>query len=229
MSDVLAIIPARAGSKGIPNKNFKPLAGISPMNRAIRVCHELRGVVRDFVVTSDMDWESNARYFADEPGWQYGRFLYAPAPLHTDDCPMIDVVKDVLARVPGSDDQIVVLLQPTQPLRKPEHVTAAINLLRDKGAGTVMSVVQLESIDKLLMYTDWDRGALTSCGSAAERRQHARPTFKRDGTVYAWRRGEGYMPHPWWPMIMDPDDTCALDEPRDWDEAERRLETLAHR
>jgi hypothetical protein len=49
-----------------------------------------------------------------------GDVAHAPAPLHTDDCAMVDVIKDVLARVPGPEDQIIVLLQPTQPLQRTE-------------------------------------------------------------------------------------------------------------
>ena len=106
---------------------------------------------------------------------------------------MIDVVKDVLARWPHGDP--IVLLQPTQPLRRPEHVAQAISLLTTE----VDSVVTI-GLDR----------------------------FVRDGTAYVfWRRtvektdtiyGDAVVLMP-----IPAKDTCPLDTPEQWDEAERRL------
>jgi len=143
---------------------------------------------------------------------------------------MIDVVKDALARIPGPPDQIIVLLQPSQPLRQPKHVKAAIELLEARGtshgadAGCVISVVPTESIDKVYTRNDWE---LWPCGRGVERRQDARPTFKRDGTVYAWRRSSYLYAHPWIALDIDPRESCSLDTPEDWAEAERRLRAQA--
>jgi N-acylneuraminate cytidylyltransferase len=216
MSNVLAIVPARSGSRGIPNKNFRELCGVSPVERATTVA---KLVADQVIISSDnpyalANWNSLVT-------WE--RLLLAPAPLHTDTCKMIDVVRDVLDRVPGPEDQIIVLLQPTQPLRTPAHVQAAIQLLT-AGARCVVSVTPATSPDKLWKH-DLHEGAMYPWvdTSVIERRQDARPAFKADGTVYAWRRRDDYWDWPFTPLLIPPEETQALDTPADWAEAERRL------
>lgn len=236
MSEVLAIIPARSGSKGIPNKNFRSLAGLSPMNRAIRVCHETRRMVPlDFWVSSDIDWGANERFGNEEPAYRIGHWLYAPAPLHTDTCPMIDVIQDVLARVPGPPEQIIVLVQPTQPLRQPKHLTAAISLLEGSQADSVVSVVEVPrqyhgdwqyGIAAGQLYQAWDTDRRGDNPPAT--RQELDPQYVRDGTVYAfWRKTVALFGTIYgqscYPLVMDPAETCPLDTLEDWAEAERRL------
>jgi N-acylneuraminate cytidylyltransferase len=159
------------------------------------------------------------------------RYLYAPAPLHTDTCPMIDVVRDVLDRVPGPQDQIIVLLQPTQPLRQPYHIAAAILALEQNGgADSIVSVVELPATHAAgwqawiapdgALIQDWTQHP--SC------RQDLPKAYIRDGTVYAFRRGTvrrcgniyGFTVRP---LIIPQDETCPLDTLADWADAERRL------
>jgi N-acylneuraminate cytidylyltransferase len=216
--NTLAIVPARIGSKGVPRKNWRELVGMSPADRAL-LCARQAGIPASLIYLST-DGE-----YPDEPPHDdiAFRYHYAQAPLHTDTCPMRDVVADVLGRVPGPPEQIVVLLQPTQVLRTPAHVQAAIALL-EAGARSVVSVTPATSPDKLwradvfpgVMYP-W-RDTL-----AVERRQDARPAFKADGTVYAWRRRDDYWTWPFTPLLIPPDESCPLDSLADWAEAERRL------
>lgn len=206
---VLAIIPARAGSKGIPNKNFKPLAGgYSPWELAAH-CAESCGI--PWVVSTDHP------EFCQFPG-----FLKRPAELAQDDTPMIAVVEHALAEIKGPPDQIILLLQPTQPLRQPKHIAAAVALLYAQMSfdGCAISVIPTESIDK--MYVRLGR-ELFPCGLAVERRHDGKPTFKRDGTVYAWYRRSRLYARPWLALDIDPAETCSLDTEADWAEAERRL------
>ena len=217
--NVLALIPARAGSRGIQNKNFKPLAGLSPLDRVRDLCGRL-GL--RYVVSSDCDLGLVG------PSW-----LRRPSELAQDDTPMVDVVQHALAAIPGPEDQIILLVQPTQPLRQPKHLQMAITLLQWSEADSVVSVVELPrthhpdwqgSVIGGLLVT-WDRQAWSTVPSG---RQALRPTYIRDGTVYAfWRRtvtehgsiyGEDVRP-----LIIPPEETCALDTPLDWAEAERRL------
>lgn len=228
MSDVLAIIPARAGSKGIPGKNFMFLAGVSPLERAIRTLG--RAGIREFVVSTDRAWtrELWADPWPDDLAFFWtevtGHWKARPPELARDDTPMIDVVKHVLDTISGPDDQIIVLLQPTQPLREPKHVVAAIDLLTQGGRGSVVSAIEAESVDKLLVYTL--DGLIPAAPTFVERRQDGVATFRLDGTVYAWRRQDGYLPRPWWPLVIPASESCPLDTPDDWIEAERRLKAL---
>lgn len=226
MKDILAIVPARRGSQGIRDKNVRHLAGISPVARAIRVALAAR--IPQIVVTTDYPrarigtWPATVRY------------LRRPARLATATAPMIAVVQDVLWRVPGSPDQIIVLLQPTQPCRVVRHVQSAIRALRRSGADSVVSVRRLpltQSPASLCRITaegrlvPWDAQSWTA---VPLRRQEAEPTYEREGTVYAcWRRtvetyASMYGPDTW-PFIIRASDTCPLDTVEDWAKAVLRL------
>ena len=249
MSDVLAIVPARSGSRGIVGKNFTPLVGLAPVLRAYQVAK----VVADRVLVS-----------VDEDGWWHPALdddafdnwddaVCRPPELATDECPMVDVVQDALARIPGPSDQIVVLLQPTQVLRTPAHVQVAIALLRETQADSVVSVVELPQahspelvavcyqgrlVPWLARWADeairYDRADLRvpTWADVPSRRQAASQAYIRDGTVYAfWRRtvdedgtiyGQDVRP-----LIIPAAETCPLDTPADWAEAERRLRERA--
>ena len=93
---VLAIVPARAGSKGIPNKNFAPLAGISPLRRALDCAATAR--CDEVVISSDALVAEHLPPFHDGEPFS---ILPRPAELAQDDTPMVDVVAHVLREIPG--------------------------------------------------------------------------------------------------------------------------------
>ena len=214
--DPLIIIPARLGSKGIPNKNFRLLNGRSPLDRAID-CAKLAGFSNIVVTTDHPDT-------ALLPG-----NLLGMAPLHTDTCSMVDVVLDVLQRVPGSDDQRVLLAQPTQPLRQPKHLHMAIGLLFHYYS--VASVIGVEPAAKLYYRrADAFESILTQ---TVERRQEAFPTFACDGTIYGFQRW-WFLAHrifhsPSTYMLRIPkSEACRLDDLEDWAIAEQRVPAYQH-
>jgi CMP-N,N'-diacetyllegionaminic acid synthase len=160
---------------------------------------------------------------------------------------MVDVIKDVLARVPGPEDQIICLLQCTQPLREPKHVQAAIALLEASEADSVVSVVEVpKALHPLWQFTIehqnlvrayWhEDGPQTWTGRWSwlkGSRQQLPQTYARDGTVYAfWRRTvtqhDTLYGNVVVPLIIDPRETCSLDSMTDWQEAERRLKERDH-
>lgn len=204
----IALIPARLGSKGIPNKNFAPLYHMSPLERAVSCC----------IGAGITPWVSS-----DAPNalkWPY--WLDRPADLADDTTPMAAVVGDFLTRVPGEPDEIILLVQPTQPLREPKHLRAALELVEQYGS--VMSVTQTESINKLYYQ---GRDSLIPFGVPVERRQMTRPTFRCDGTVYGFRRRDGYFHYRTaTPLFIPAEETASLDTPLDWQLAELRL--MAH-
>jgi CMP-N-acetylneuraminic acid synthetase len=238
VSAVLAIVPARLGSKGVPGKNFRPLAGLSPLTRAVLCAHAACGTWP--VVTSDAD------QFTDGPDADC-RWLQRPPALAQDDTPMSDVVRHVLEAVPGPKDEIIVLLQPTQPLRTVAHVRAAIALLQSSGADSVVSVAEVPDQwrpdtlceidqlpghpDQLTPYRWWCECGPGNWATIPATRQAAGRAWYRDGTVYAFTRativehgtiyGEDVRP-----LIIKPEDTCPLDTPAEWAEAERRIRAV---
>lgn len=227
---VLALIPARSGSKGIPGKNLRSVGGRTLIQRAIITA--VQAGVWPVYVSTDIAQEEWQRDLVE------AYHINRPAELAQDDTPMIDVVKHALEQVPGPEDQIIVLLQPTQPLRTPAHVRMAIALLQDTQADSVVSVVELPQTHSPDMTARVINGRLAPWGCCATelwplaRRQDAETALKRDGTVYAfWRRtvathgtiyGQDVRP-----LIIPPEETCELDTESDWAALEARLATRA--
>jgi CMP-N,N'-diacetyllegionaminic acid synthase len=215
----LAIVPARAGSKGIPGKNFRMLGHAPLVEHAIDAALTAGAYP---VLSTDCD-------LADLPReWRKCHRLLRPYELAQDDTPMIAVVQHVLEQIPGPPDQPIVLLQPTQPLRKPEHITAALGLLRDSQADSVVSVVPVKPTDHCRWQAHQDRaGRLLHNWNVISRRQDLPPAYKRDGTVYAfWRKTVDTYGTIYGldvrPLHIDPADSCELDTEADWIALERR-------
>ena len=224
---VLALVPARGGSKGVPDKNVKPLAGHSLLDYTARAAHE-SGVIDRIILSTDSPEiaEAGRRAGLEVP-------FMRPAALAADDTPMVPVIEHALAELlrEGWTPEIVVLLQPTSPLRQPDHVRAAVKLLRDTGADSVVTVVEVPrhlSPDYVMRIEDGRLKAFLAGGERVTRRQDARPAYSRDGTVYAFRRSTieksgGIYGQDCRPLVIDPSDSLSIDSPADWDEAERLL------
>ena len=133
----LAIIPARGGSKGLPGKNIRPLGGVPLIGHTIRAAQNADSVNRVLVSTDDEGIAAVARELdAAVP------FLRPPE-LSDDKASGVDVCLHALAFAENElnyHPELVVLLQPTSPMRNAEDVDAAIALLRDSGADSVVSV-----------------------------------------------------------------------------------------
>lgn len=227
-SPVLAIIPARGGSKGVPGKNVRRLAGRPLVEYAARAARE-SGVIDRIIVSTD---SPEIAELACAAGIEVP--FMRPAALAEDDTPMLPVLRHALDELAadGWIPEIIVLLQPTSPLRRPEHIRDAVRMLRQTGADSVVSVVEVPrhlSPDYLMRIEDGVLRPFLPDGARVTRRQDARPAYSRDGTVYAFRRttlerfgsiyGEDCRP-----LWLDPADSLSIDSPADWAEAERILD-----
>jgi CMP-N,N'-diacetyllegionaminic acid synthase len=228
---VIAIVPARKGSKGIPGKNFRMLGGTALWLHAAR-CAERAGADQILVST---DREYNAFVYErfgliDHP--ERGVWIERPANLAADTTPMFAVVQHALSQIEGQSDDIIVLLQPTQPFRTPAHVREAIWLLQETQADSVVSVVPLplsHSPDMLGVITGSGRLQPWNDIEWPPTRQRVTPAVMRDGTCYVcWRKtieqhGSIYGPDVR-PLLIDPADSCELDTELDWAACVRRWE-----
>jgi len=130
--DVVALIPARGGSKGILRKNLALLARRPLLQWALDAARAAETVTR-IVVSTDDDEIAAAAGDAE--------ILRRPKELAEDETPMLDVIRHAVREL-GTPD-VIVLLQPTSPLRRAEHIDAAVRLLLETGADTVVSVVEV--------------------------------------------------------------------------------------
>jgi CMP-N,N'-diacetyllegionaminic acid synthase len=135
MTDVLALIPARGGSKGLPRKNVLPLAGKPLIVYSIETALAATLVTRTIVSTDDEEIAAIARSAGAEVP-----FL-RPAELAQDDSTDLEVFRHALESLEGYEPELVVHLRPTNPLRRPERVDEAIRaMLDDPEADSLRSV-----------------------------------------------------------------------------------------
>ena len=227
MGHVLALVPARGGSKGIPDKNLRLLAGRMLLEYAAETA-AASGVVDRSVLSTDSE-----RIAAEGRRAGLEVPFLRPAALARDDTPMLPVIEHALDALEhdGWAAEVVLLLQPTSPLRRPEHIRAAVQQLRDSGADSVVTVVELPkhfSPDYVMRVDDGRLVPFLSEGGRVTRRQDARPAFVRDGTVYAFwsrtvRETHSIYGRDCRPLVLSARDSMTIDTPDDWNEAERRL------
>ena len=174
------MIPARGGSKGIPRKNLAPLAGRPLIAYTIEAARLSRSLSRVIVSTDDEEIAAIARWNgADVP------FLRPPE-LALDHTPMIDVLVDALGMLDQREQyraDVVVLLQPTSPFRRENHIDAAVDLLISSGADSVVTVMQVphQFTPESLMRLRGDRLDPFTEGPTYTRRQDKQVLFARNG------------------------------------------------
>ncbi len=137
---VLAVVPARGGSTGLPGKNVRPLAGLPLIAHSLRAASAMRTMTRCIVSTDDPHIAQVAREHGGDVPW------LRPPELATDRTPMAPVLRHALAAVEeqeGLPYDAVVLLDPTSPARVPAEVDAAVDqLLASPDLDGVISVSQ---------------------------------------------------------------------------------------
>ncbi len=130
---VLGLVPARAGSLGLPGKNTRPLAGRPMVAWTLEACRESRVLDRVVVSTDDPAVAAVAAEMGFPPPFRRPDALSGPA------ASVIDAVAHALETIGGVWDYVV-LLQPTSPLRIGADIDAAVALCHSSGASAVIGV-----------------------------------------------------------------------------------------
>lgn len=184
----LGVIPARGGSKGVPGKNIRPLAGKPLIAWTIEAAQASGAIDRLIVSTDDDEIADVARQYGAEVRMR-------PAALAADDTPTRPVLEQVAKELEGEGDAFdaVVTLQPTSPLRQPRHIAeACAQFAADPDADSLVSCVVVPHIYNpvSVMKRNAD-GYLENFldGDAITRRQDKPDVFARNGAaVYITRR-----------------------------------------
>ncbi len=137
---ILAIIPARSGSKGLKDKNIKNLNGKPLIAYTIEAAKE-SGLFEDILVSTDsVEYADISR--------QYGAIVpfLRDEKLSGDTASTVDVIMDVFTKMKlfGKEYDSFVLLQPTSPLRTEKNIIEAYNLFVEKSANSVVSVCEVD-------------------------------------------------------------------------------------
>ena len=212
---VLAVIPARGGSKGIPRKNIKILGGKPLIAWTIEAALKAPGINRLIVSTEDEEIAAVAEQFGAEVPFK------RPIAIAQDDTPGLDPVLHAIENSPGSD--WVLLLQPTSPLRSVDDIEGIIKLCQEKGASSAVSVAEVgkhpfwmyqRSSDMRLQPLIPNRGEIT-------RRQDLPSVYALNGALYLartdWLIGnQGFIGPETLGYVMPVERSVDLDTPLDW-------------
>ena len=179
---VLAVIPARAGSKGLPRKNLRLLAG-KPL--VIHSIEHARATpeIDDVVVSTDDDEIAGIAASAG------ASVLRRPPELAADDTPTLPVLLPALEHYrSGRTPSRIITLQPTSPLRRPTDITGALALLTTS-CDAVVGVCAVEhSPYKMFRVDDDSLLPLLEGFAPGTPRQQLPPVFRENGAVYVtWR------------------------------------------
>ena len=224
---ILGIITARGGSKGIPRKNIKDLAGKPLIAYTIEATKASKYLTRCIVSTDDQEIsEISKQYGADIP-------FMRPAELAQDQSTSIDVVQHALTKIEqeqGEKYDYLMILQPTSPLRTAEDIDACIQKIIDTDADSVMGVLELIdfSLKKLKKIEDDQILPLVEDeGNQSARRQDLSKIYKRNCAIYLTKTdlimqgdifGKISRPH-----IMSAESSVDINEPIDFQIAELYL------
>ncbi len=185
---VLGIITARGGSKGIPRKNSVLLLGKPLLAYTAEAARAARRLDRVVLSTED---EAIARIGSE---WGLETPFLRPAELARDDTPTIPVLQDVVRRLESDGDRYdaVFTLQPTSPLRRPEDIDGAVELLEQTGADSVISFVEVGDWHAARMKYVQEDGRVVDPPFAeafeGQPRQTLPKLYLREGSVYLTRR-----------------------------------------
>jgi CMP-N-acetylneuraminic acid synthetase len=137
---ILAIVPARGGSKGIPRKNIYPLC-----NRPL-VYYTIRAIQKSKMITRAILSSDSEEILNIAKGYGLEAPFVRPAELAQDDTPALPVIKHAVEYLEESENyraDYIILLQPTSPLRTEIHIDEALAKLISSDADSVVSVVQV--------------------------------------------------------------------------------------
>ncbi|MDE0836947.1 MAG: acylneuraminate cytidylyltransferase family protein [Akkermansiaceae bacterium] len=181
--EILAIIPARGGSKGLPGKNIRLLAGVPLIAHTIRAALEADTVSRILVSTDDEDIAAVAR----ESGAEVP-FLRPPE-LSDDKAFGVDVCLHALAHAEDVLDyhpEFVILLQPTSPMRHASDINAAVSLLCKSGADSVVSLKPVTEYPQWMKKMDGQQriSSLFDDLELTSSRQDLEKSYLLNGAIY---------------------------------------------
>lgn len=226
MTEILALIPARGGSKGIPRKNIKPFAGYPLIAWSIAAAKQAELVTRVIVSTDDEEIAAVAREWGAETPFLRPSEL---AQDKTTDLPVFEHALKFLEEIEGYRPEIVVQLRPTSPIRPRGMVDGAVRiLLNHPDADSVRGVVPAgQNPFKMWRFNGEEKplAPLLQVEGIAEPynapRQILPPVYWQTGHIDAIRAATIARKHSLtgnviYPLVIDPKYTVDIDTLADW-------------
>ena len=221
MSSILALVPARGGSKRIPNKNIKPLCGLPLIAHTLRTATAANCFERIIVSTDDEQIAAVARSHGGEVPWLRSEENSG------DNSSTLSAILEVLDRIEGEGGELpdaLMLLQPTSPFRTISSIHKAVDLFEQGGGEGVVSVSpatshpywckQVSTQGELLPFLPDVDGMMRS--------QDLPPVYALNGLIYLAgidtirKCGSLYSEHPRALVVESPEEALDIDTPFDW-------------
>ena len=188
---ILAVVPARAGSKGIPDKNMQLVAGRS-----------LIALTGEVLNAPSCDWidrriisTDSERYAAEGRAHGLDAPFLRPPELSSDTAGAVETLCHAVEeaeKLDGVTYDVILIVEPTCPFRQPEDINAAVDLLAETNAGSVVTVSRVDTKfhpHKVLKVDDEQVIRFYSeAGAGVKQRQSLEPLFFRNGACYALAR-----------------------------------------
>jgi N-acylneuraminate cytidylyltransferase/CMP-N,N'-diacetyllegionaminic acid synthase len=216
---VLALVPARGGSKGIPKKNIREIAGKPLIAWTIEAARASN--VSSVVVSTD---NAEIARVATEYGAEVP-FL-RPANLSLDETPSISVVMHALDNLPNFD--ALLLLQPTSPLRSTEDINNCLTKVNFSGGTSIVSVVESPAHPNWTYMLSDEKTLIPYVAHSATRRQDLLPVFTLNGAIYLAdvkfiRENKSFLGSETFAYLMPQERSVDIDNYFDWRIAEMLL------
>ena len=185
-SRIVGVIPARGGSKGIPYKNIQKLGGRPLISYTIEAALKSKSLSKVIVSTDDARIAEISRSFGAEVP-----FL-RPADLAKDDTPSLSVIQHAVKYIEDTERcvlDVIVILQPTSPLRNEKYIDDAVEKLLKTGVDSVVTVCKVKHHPFWSFIAKGDSlYPFSMKGIAVNKRQDLPEIYGLNGAVYAVRR-----------------------------------------
>jgi CMP-N,N'-diacetyllegionaminic acid synthase len=218
---MIAIIPARGGSKGLPEKNIKSLHGKPLIAYTIEAALKSKEVSRVILSTDDIQIANISKEFGAEVPFM------RPVELATDTAMAVDTYKYTCQRLEKEENIRInefIILQPTSPFRTAVHIDEAVELFKKNKADSVISYCK-ENHPIVWHKHLSETGQIKSIFDKTIRnRQDERPTYFPNGALYIFKRDiieQGiYITDNSYAYVMERKDSIDIDTLDDFKYAE---------
>ena len=222
--NILGVIPARGGSKGIKNKNLHNLNGKPLISFTIEAAKKSK-LITDFIVSTD---SLEIKKVSEEYGAEVP--FIRPAHLSNDKALAVPTIQHAVLYAESLKNityDYIVMLQPTAPLRTHEDIDNSLSKLIEENGDGIISVVDVENYHPIKMKTIKDGMLLDFVNSDLENppRQSLPPVYIVNGAIYATKRDvfinkNTFKGNHCIPFIMPQNRSSNIDEPQDFIVAE---------
>ena len=228
MKNILAIIPARGGSKGLPGKNIIDLCGEPLINWTIQAAMGSKYISEIYVSTDDL----KIKDVVEKSGIKINHLRSKR--LSQDDTLSIDVVLDILTFPQFSNIEFVCMLQPTSPLRNSRHIDEAFDKFFNLNASCCVSVCENEfSPFWSFEINDKKIKSLFPSNSIPLRRQDLPTTYSLNGAIYIAKvdwiiNNKSFLSDQTIAYVMQKNESIDIDDLEDLKKAEQLINNLSN-